>query len=163
MPIISDTTACLCGSGSSYAECCRRFHVNEAVAPSAEALMRSRFTAYALRNIEYLLATWDAAKRPTGIDFSKETAQWHTLLILSCRKGGALDNKGVVEFKAFYKQDDDEYFMHEISRFVKTGQRWFYVDGIVKAVSKVAASTDTGRNAACACGSGKKFKRCCGK
>ncbi|WP_343222141.1 YchJ family protein [Methylomonas paludis] len=163
MSTISDTKHCLCGSDLSYADCCQRYHSGAAQAPSAEALMRSRFSAYAMRNVDYLLVSWDVAKRPAEIDFSKETAQWQHLQIINCKKGGIQDSKGIVEFKAFYTQDGDEFFMHEISRFVKNGQRWLYLDGIVKSVSKVGLQNQTGRNAACACGSGLKFKRCCGK
>lgn len=125
--------------------------------------MRSRFSAYALRDIDYLLSSWDAGTRPKEIDFSRETAEWHKLIIVGSKKGGVQDSKGVVEFKAFYIQDNDEYFMHEISRFVKTGQRWFYVDGVIKAAGKVAKEVASGRNAPCPCASGKKFKHCCGR
>lgn len=125
--------------------------------------MRSRFTAYARRDAEYLLASWDAGRRPAAIDFSRETAQWRKLLILDVRKGQPRDNKGMVEFKAFYHQDNSEYFMHEISRFVKSGQRWLYLDGVIRAAGKVVADAAGGRNAACGCGGGKKFKHCCGR
>lgn len=125
--------------------------------------MRSRFSAYAKRNVDYLLDTWESSTRPAEIDFSKETAEWQKLQIVNCKKGCAKDSKGIVEFKAFYHQDGVDYFMHEISRFVKTGQRWRYLDGVIKAAGKVESSTSGGRNALCACGSGKKFKRCCGK
>lgn len=125
--------------------------------------MRSRFTAYTQRNVDYLLATWDADKRPVNIDFSKETAEWQKLQILSSKKGGAQDNKGIVEFKAFYRQDGMDYFMHEISRFTKKGQDWLYLGGIIKATGKVEFCLSTGRNTPCACGSGKKFKHCCGR
>jgi len=125
--------------------------------------MRARFTAYAQRNVDFLLATWEASKRPDTIDFSKETADWQRLQIVGCKKGGAKDSKGIVEFKAFYHQDGMDYFMHEISRFVKTGQGWLYLDGVIKAAGKVETSVNSGKNALCACGSGKKFKRCCGK
>jgi len=158
-----ETVACLCGSGLPYTECCDRYHGGEHTPPTAEALMRSRFTAYARRDVDYLLNTWDANKRPATIDFSKETAQWRKLAIVGTKKGGAQDSKGIVEFKAYYSQDGDDYFMNEISRFVKTGGRWLYLDGDIKAAGKVNANTDTGKNAPCACGSGKKFKRCCGR
>lgn len=125
--------------------------------------MRSRFSAYARRDVDYLLATWDASKRPANIDFSKETAQWQKLTIVDTKKGGAQDSKGIVEFKAYYRQDGEDYFMHEISRFVKSDSRRRYLDGVIKAAGKVVANTDTGKNAPCACGSGKKFKRCCGR
>ena len=125
--------------------------------------MRSRFTAYAQRNAEYLLASWDAHKRPASIDFSKETAHWRKLQIINIKKGNVQDLTGVVEFKAFYSQEGVDCFMHEISRFVKTEQRWLYLDGVVKAAGKVGQTDDQGKNAPCACGSGKKFKRCCGR
>ena len=168
MPMnIPESENCLCGSGVSYVNCCSPFHQGLAAAPTAETLMRSRFSAYAQRNADYLLKTWDNGKRPDDIDFSKETATWHRLQIIQCKKGGISDSKGVVEFKAYYRQDDIEYVMHEISSFIKQGQHWLYQDGVVKSIAKVNADHSTtvnqGRNALCACGSGKKFKRCCGQ
>lgn len=161
--MISDTSqTCLCGSGLPYTACCGKYHNGEAYPATAQALMRSRFSAYALRNVDYLLATWDAGKRPAAIDFSKETAQWQKLVIVGSKKGGTHDSTGIVEFKAYYLQDGEACFMHEISRFVKLGSRWQYLDGVIKAAGKVSAAADTGKNAACPCGSGKKFKRCCG-
>lgn len=160
MPIIDDTT-CPCGSELTYTDCCGRLHSKEQRAITAEQLMRSRFTAYTQRNADYLLATWTASKRPASIDFSKETAEWQKLHIVSCKKGGAKDNKGIVEFKAFYRQDGIDYFMHEISRFIKTGQDWFYLDGVIKAAARVEKNASMGRNSPCNCGSGKKFKHCC--
>lgn len=161
IPNLSDCN-CLCGSGLDYNNCCGAFHSGEQSPVTAEALMRSRFTAYALRNSDYLLSTWDSSKRPATIDFSKETAEWQSLSIVSTKKGGRNDSKGVVEFKAFYRQDDNDYFMHEISRFIKSGSRWLYLDGVVKAVGQVGLTRHSGKNAPCSCGSGKKFKRCCG-
>lgn len=161
--LFPDHELCLCGTGIAYASCCGIYHRGEQLPPTAEATMRSRFSAYARRDVDYLLASWDASKRPSHIDFSKETAQWQKLLVLNIKKGGVKDSKGIVEFKAYYQQDGEEYFMHEISRFVKTGQRWLYLDGVVKAVSKAQSNIETGRNALCSCGSGKKFKRCCGR
>lgn len=157
-----DTENCLCGSGQAYFACCGPFHNGEKRPDTAERLMRSRFAAYAKRNVDYLLATWDAAKRPDNIDFSKESAEWQKLQIINCKKGGIKDSKGLVEFKAFYQQNGEDYFMHELSRFVKSEGQWLYLDGVIKAAGKVTASSNTGRNALCSCGSGKKFKRCCG-
>jgi SEC-C motif-containing protein len=155
-------TLCRCGSGIDYAQCCGPFHSGEKKPATAEALMRSRFTAYALRNADYLQNTWDAAGRPEAIDFSKETVEWLRLEIAKVKKGGAKDNKGVVEFKAYYLQDGEEYVMNEISQFVKRANGWFYLDGVVKSIGKVGLQANQGKNAPCPCGSGKKFKRCCG-
>jgi SEC-C motif-containing protein len=162
MTLPMENIPCLCGSGLDYAKCCARYHTGEALPLTAEILMRSRFSAYARRDAAYLLATWEDAKKPKMIDFSKETAEWQRLQIISTKKGGAADNKGLVEFKAFYRQDNADCYLHELSQFVKVAQQWLYVDGHIKAAGKVNASVDTGRNALCACGSGKKFKRCCG-
>lgn len=152
---------CLCGTGLNYSDCCARYHNGEQPA-TAEQLMRARFCAYAKRNANYLLSSWASEKRPAKIDFSKETAEWQRLQIIQCKKGRDKDNKGLVEFKAFYSQEGEEHFMHEISRFVKQNQRWHYLDGVIKAAGKAEASQNSGRNALCSCGSGKKFKRCCG-
>ena len=157
-----NTLACLCGGSSPNTDCCELLHSHTAVAQTAEQLMRSRFTAYAMHNVEYLLASWDKSKRPDTIDFSKDNSTWTRLEIVSTKKGSEKDSKGIVEFKAYYLLNDEEYVMHEISRFKKTEGHWFYLDGVVKAVKKVNQAVAQGKNAPCSCGSSKKFKRCCG-
>lgn len=157
-----DHKRCLCGSGLDYSQCCAPYHTGDKNAGTAEILMRSRFTAYALRDSTYLLATWDVSKRPDNIDFSKERAEWQSLEIIDCKKGGPADSKGLVEFKAYYRLDGEEHVLHELSRFKKSGGRWFYLDGQIKAAGPVGQPLNQGRNAPCPCGSGKKFKRCCG-
>ncbi len=161
--LISDTHAlCLCGSNLPYQICCRPYHLNEKYPTTAAQLMRSRFTAYALRNSDYLQATWDVHKRPKHIDFSQETVRWLKLDIIALTKGTAQDQRGIVEFKAFYSLAGQTAVMHEISRFKKIANRWFYVDGVVKSIVNTDSQViQQNRNALCACGSGKKFKRCC--
>jgi SEC-C motif-containing protein len=154
---------CLCGSGLDYQHCCGLYHSGLKIAPTAQILMRSRFTAYAMHNADYLQATWDVSKRPEKIDFSKETAQWQHLEIIQIKKGGINDEKGIVEFKAYYLQDGEASVMNEISRFKKSAGRWFYLDGVIKSIGKLHQTSQQGKNALCACGSGKKFKRCCGQ
>lgn len=158
-------TSCLCGSEIKYSLCCELFHNKESTPTTAEALMRSRFTAYANKNEAYLLETWSKSKRPEKIDFSKEEAIWTKLDIVKTKKGTKKDSKGIVEFKAYYTLEDEPYVMNEISRFIKTKTtgHWRYYDGIVKSVAKANQQTNQGKNAPCSCGSGKKFKRCCGK
>lgn len=156
-------TLCLCGSQLQYELCCQPFHQHKKKPVTAESLMRSRFTAYAMQNEAYLLETWDAKKRPEAINFAKEEAEWTRLEIVSIKKGEEKDKKGIVEFKAYYSIDDEGYVMNEISRFKKEEGKWLYLDGLVKAVVKVGQQTNLGKNAPCSCGSGKKFKRCCGK
>ncbi|AGN19173.1 hypothetical protein J433_08780 [Corynebacterium glutamicum MT] len=115
---------CPCGTGLTYGECCYRFHSGEWVAPTAEALMRSRFTAFAVGNSQYLLDTWDPETRPSelgldvGIDF-------YRLDILETTGGGPFDSTGTVKFQAFYKglasgvQEED-------STFRKVNGAWVY-------------------------------------
>jgi SEC-C motif-containing protein len=136
---------CPCGSGKVYSECCELYHDGLQIPATAELLMRSRFTAYALRNADYLLLSWDESKRPDSINFSKETAEWQRLQIISSKKGSAKDSKGRVEFKAFYCQDGEDCFMHEISRFVKIGGHWRYLDGVIKAAGKVEGQRIPGK------------------
>ena len=156
-------THCLCGSNLAYQHCCGLLHTNQSHALTAEALMRSRFTAYAMHKETYLLQTWDTTTRPASIDFSKETGEWTGLEIIARKKGQLKDNKGTVEFKAYFTLDDEPRVMNEISRFVKKLDHWHYLDGKVKSISPTKGSFNQGLNAPCACGSGKKFKRCCGK
>lgn len=120
---------CPCGTGLTYGECCYRFHSGEWVAPTAEALMRSRFTAFAVGNSQYLLDTWDPETRPSelgldvGIDF-------YRLDILETTGGGPFDSTGTVKFQAFYKgltsgvQEED-------STFRKVNGAWVYSIGDV--------------------------------
>lgn len=125
--------------------------------------MRSRFSAFVLHLEDYLLATWDKSKRPAHIDFSKDTTEWQRLEIIGCKRGKADDNKGIVEFKAYYRLNDEEFALHEISRFTKQQGKWLYLDGAVKSIAQTGQLTEKGLNAPCNCGSGKKYKRCCGK
>jgi SEC-C motif-containing protein len=159
---MNDAQNCLCGQSLDYAQCCGVFHNGEKLPATVETLMRSRFTAYAMHNADYLSATWDTAKCPKTIDFSRENAEWRRLEIIEVKKGGLKDSKGIVEFKAYFLLEGEEYAMHEISRFIKTNGRWFYLDGTVKSIAKVGQKTNLGKNAPCSCGSGKKYKRCCG-
>jgi len=154
---------CLCGSNRLLIDCCEIYFSGMQSAPTAEKLMRSRYTAYALHNAEYLLATWDSKKRPETIDFSKDRAEWQQLEIISKQKGEEKDTRGLVEFKAYYLQDGKEYVLREVSRFKKKQGVWFYLDGAVKSIADNSQTANQGLNAPCGCGSGKKFKRCCGK
>lgn len=162
MPTKLDPDNCLCGTKLVYSDCCGRFLNGNSIPKTAEALMRSRFCAYVLGNNDYLMATWDESKRPKNLDFAKQTTQWSKLLIVSSKNGSERDSTGIVEFKAFYLQNDKEFYMHEISHFVKKNNNWFYLDGLIKSLATELKSS-LGRNTTCHCGSGKKFKFCCGR
>ena len=125
----NEAIACPCESGRTYATCCAPLHRGEAIADSAEALMRSRYSAYVRGDRDYLLATWHASTRPSTLDFSDAaTTRW---LGLDVRRHEQHDaDRATVEFIARYKTGGAPAVrLHEISRFVREDGRWFYVDG----------------------------------
>ncbi|WP_040525033.1 YchJ family protein [Gordonia effusa] len=118
---------CPCGSGEVFGDCCRPLLAG-APAPTAERLMRSRYTAFVVDDAEYLLETWHRAKRPSQLVLDDELT-WRRLDVLATQHGGPFDTTGMVEFEAFYRGPDGRGSLHERSRFVKQGRDWFYVDG----------------------------------
>lgn len=119
---------CPCGSGNALAACCGRHLDGTAPAPTAEALMRSRYTAYALGNEPYLLSTWHASTRPASLDMAEPPVpKWIGLKVL--RHEQQDDAHAIVEFVARYKVNGRAFKLQETSRFVKEDGRWFYVDG----------------------------------
>lgn len=153
---------CPCGSLLLYADCCGVYHAGVAIPSTAGTLMRSRFSAFAVQNAAYVLQSWDETTRPAAFDLTDDPTIWQALEIVKTQKGAVNDTTGLVEFKAYYTLSGEAYVLHERSRFIKRQERWFYVDGFIKAHALIAAKTMQAKNAACACGSGKKFKRCCG-
>ena len=122
-----DGPACPCGSGRAYTWCCGAFH-DGADAPTAEALMRSRYSAYVLEREAYLLDTWHAGTRPPSLDLDQgKTTRWLGLEIRRHEHTGP-DN-AIVEFVARYKIAGRAFRLHETSRFVHEDGRWYYVDG----------------------------------
>jgi SEC-C motif-containing protein len=144
---------CPCGSGEALADCCGRYH-SGGVPPTAEALMRSRYSAYVLKNSGYLRDSWYSSPRPVDLDISHDDTRWQRLVIITTEQGGEADEEGAVEFVAYFQGGQ----LHERSRFLREGARWFYLDGEILP----PLEEKVGRNAPCHCGSGKKFKRCCG-
>jgi len=120
--------ACPCGSGHAYAACCGRYLDGDELPATAEQLMRSRYTAYALAREDYLLATWHASTRPPSLGF-EPAQQWLGLKIVRTEAGGADDAEGRVAFVARSKLGGRAQRLEEDSRFVKEGGRWYYVDG----------------------------------
>jgi len=128
-PIYPDTTRCPCQSGERYGACCGVYHRGDSLAPTAERLMRSRYSAYATGMREYLLATWHPQTRPAELELDRHT-RWFSLEILSRAEGGLLDNSGNVEFVARYRSDGVVGEQHETSRFVREKSAWLYLDGL---------------------------------
>ncbi|KHK98445.1 preprotein translocase [Microbacterium mangrovi] len=99
---------------------------------TAEGLMRSRFAAFKRGDADWLLRTWHPSTRPRSLDLT-DNPRWRGLQIVDTASGGATDSAGVVEFRATYLQDDGGVgVLHERSRFVREGDRWFYVDGDIR-------------------------------
>jgi SEC-C motif domain protein len=157
---------CPCCSELEYEKCCAPYIAKEKNAPTAEALMRARYTAYVEGEIDYVRATTFLANHE---DFDEDGARkwsrdadWQGLEIVSTIAGGKDDNKGTVEFVARYLQDGEEAEHHEISQFKRENGKWYFVDGkFVGAATYVRTEPKVGRNDPCPCGSGKKFKKCC--
>ena len=116
--------------------------------------MRSRYSAFVLRDAAYVLASWDARTRPSSMDFDEHT-QWLGLTVHAASEQG---NAGEVSFSARFKEADGWYELAEVSSFEKSADGfWRYVDGNAKF-----QKLSIGRNDDCPCGSAKKFKKCCG-
>lgn len=118
------TEACPCG-GVSYAACCEPWHLG-VPAPTAEVLMRSRYSAYVRKLEPYLLATWHPDTRPASLDLADDTTQW---LGLEVRRHDTDGDHAIVEFVARHKVGGKAYRLHETSRFVREDGRWLYIDG----------------------------------
>jgi SEC-C motif-containing protein len=156
---------CPCGSGEVYELCCEPF-LKGRPAPTALALMRSRYTAYVEKNIDYIVATADP-KRRAHVDRAAsqawaDEATWHGLSIIGVTDGGPGDKEGFVEFVVRYAAAGQDREHHERSRFRKISGRWHYLDAVPMNAGPVRAAPKPERNAPCSCGSGKKFKRCHG-
>jgi SEC-C motif-containing protein len=123
------TERCPCLSGNPYDECCGPLHAG-APAPTAERLMRSRFSAFALGLPGYLLDSWHPSTRPASLDLDPEQ-RWTRLDILSTRSGGPFDSSGTVAFRAWWRSGTERGTLEETSEFVRESGRWYYVDGVV--------------------------------
>ena len=131
----SSQTPCYCRELDavklSYQQCCQPFHVGRAdhsVLPeTAEQLMRSRYSAFVLGLVPYLLATWHESTRPKELELDPQM-RWMGLEIIKTRSGGAEANRGVVEFAAHYLEGSYEAQQHEVSTFVRENGAWYYLD-----------------------------------
>lgn len=121
------TPGCPCGSGLALASCCGPRLDGSVPAETAEALMRSRYTAYATRDAGYVFRTWHPRTRPDEVTL--DDTRWTGLEVLRVEAGGADDATGVVEFVATWRSGRDVGRLHEVSRFEQRARRWLYVDG----------------------------------
>lgn len=145
---------CLCGSLNSYTLCCEKFISHSALPTTPEELMRSRYSAYSLKNIDYISNTI-AGPASKGFDPVEafKWAQQVTWIKLEVMKSFIDNHKGYVEFRAHLEIEQEKHILHELSEFMFINGQWFYTNGIIpKKIS---------RNDNCPCGSGEKFKKCC--
>ena len=161
-----DSENCPCNSKRRYLDCCGLFLESDQKATTAEQLMRSRYSAHVKNKIEYIIntvhsSTRENTDRNTIEQWARQTS-WQGLEVLNTTAGGVNDLAGRVVFKAHYKLDGQLKFHHEDSVFKKEAGHWFYVDGTTPK-TQPKRSLKLGRNSPCHCGSGKKFKKCCGK
>jgi SEC-C motif-containing protein len=161
-------THCYCGSGQEFDACCGPILTGTEPAATAEALMRARYSAFVTKQAEFLHESLHPEYR-NDHDVAAtrrwaERSQWLGLKILDVKAGRPEDDEGTVEFIATYKDHDLVKPHHEISSFRKLDGNWYFVDGeLVPPVTEVRSQPKVGRNDPCPCGSGKKYKKCCGR
>ncbi len=160
--------SCPCGSLKSYKSCCELFISGEKLPETAEALMRSRYSAFAKAEIDYLIDTIHPDKRKefdrkSVVAWAKKS-EWLDFKLLDTQKGGSEDSEGQVEFIAEYRQKGKRRHHHELAQFKRADDRWYFYDGAAPEIKQVVRETaKIGRNDPCSCGSGKKYKKCCAK
>jgi SEC-C motif-containing protein len=150
------TSICPCGSGNLLDACCGHYHAGHP-APCAEALMRSRYSAYVLGLVDYLVATTLPAQQ-AGLDTAaigawSAQSTWLGLAVESSEVFGGQPEHAFVTFTARWHDSTGEHSHRERSSFVQNNKHWYFIDPTV--------DVKPGRNDACLCGSGQKFKKCC--
>jgi SEC-C motif-containing protein len=159
---------CPCGSNLAYDECCGPVIAGERSAATAEQVMRARYSAYVKKEIGYLFSSLHPDHRSDFDEKSTskwaENSEWHKLAILETFGGGPDDCEGRVEFIASFTERGITRDHHELASFSKQEGVWYFVSGgAVPPKQVVRSAPKVGRNDPCPCGSGKKFKKCCGQ
>lgn len=159
-------TQCPCESGKDFDLCCGPI-LDGAPAATPEALMRSRYTAFTMGRVDHLDRTLAPEKRDEAEQGEQEKfardAKWLGLEIRAASGGGPEDRTGTVEYVARFKFGPRKHALHELAEFRRDAEgRWLYVDGELNPKGPPRRVEKIGRNDPCGCGSGKKFKKCCG-
>ena len=160
---------CPCGLDSEYQSCCEPL-INGSVKPErAEQLMRARYTAHTLANIDYIVTTHHPHKRD-DVDTEQtrawaEKSEWLAFAINAVDAGGPDDDTGHIEFTASYRDPrGTRHVHHELSEFRKLDGEWYFYDAKMPNIAQFRREqSKVGRNDPCFCGSGKKYKKCCGR
>lgn len=159
--------SCPCGSQKKYVACCQPILEKTTTASTAESLMRARYTAHVMKNVDFIVKTthsssYDPKHHKKIVDWVATTT-WKELQVLETHKGGSEDQEGYVLFRACYEQNGEAKVHNEHSYFKKEQGNWYFVRGRLPVVKNTPARRQkVARNAPCPCGSGKKYKRCCG-
>jgi SEC-C motif-containing protein len=128
--MVDDALPCPCGSGAELGACCGPIVRGERLAPTAERLMRSRYTAFVLEDEPHLLRTWHESGRPTDVRFVPGQ-QWTGLDVLATVAGDLFDQEGEVEFRAHHERRGRPHSLHELSRFVRDDDgAWVYLGAV---------------------------------
>ncbi len=157
-------STCPCGSTKPYSTCCEPIIKGTLPGPTAESVMRARYSAYVKAEIEFITQTQKSEN--ADLEATKkwsEESTWLGLEIVKTEKGLEADETGVVEFIASYINKGLKLNHHEVSEFKKENGKWMYAKGQVIPTQVVRTEPKLGRNDPCHCGSGKKFKQCHGK
>ena len=162
------TDSCPCKSGKTFGECCAPIIAGEKKAPTAEALMRARYSSYVSGDVQFLRKS---STKEVQKEFDERaskawsrSAKWHGIEIISTEKGQEGDDTGVVEFRALYTANGEFCNHHEVSTFVREAGDWLFADGNLVGEEPIKREEPKiGRNDPCPCGSGKKYKKCCGQ
>ncbi len=161
------TKPCPCGSGKEHIDCCEPYISGKKPAPTAEALMRARYSAYVEKSLPYLNESLapEALKDhdEESVKAWAEKAEWLGLEVHDTWAGGEGEEEGIVEFSAKYAIDGEECTHRERSYFRKIDDNWRYVEGQMVSGPPIKKEKKIGRNEPCPCGSGKKYKKCCGR
>ncbi len=150
---------CPCGSQLPYEQCCQAIHFDPKNAQKPEQLMRARYSAHALKLIDFIVQTYHpsvhAEQHRQAIE---DTAQLNWLSLTVIDAPSPTESEGFVEFDAQYEENNKAESLHERSRFLFEKDQWFYIDG---QYPEAPLPLKIGRNDPCSCGSGKKAKKCC--
>ena len=128
----ADSSRCPCGSGDVFGACCGPILRGQRRAATAQALMRSRYTAFAIGDLEHLLRSWHPGTRPGRAELAaslEQEVRWLRLDVHSADGGGPFDDAGTVRFSAVSKGSEGRRVQQELSRFVREDGSWYYVDG----------------------------------
>lgn len=165
---------CPCGSVFPYTDCCALLIRGATGADTAEDLMRSRYTANVLKEWDYLIQTRRLGERQDSRDLAaaNEGVEWKKLEVLHLQSGGLGDKEGEVTYAATFEKDGKKEILRETAKFLNEEGRWYYCGERSRPRIEppktsrspyIRAGAKVGRNDPCPCGSGKKYKKCCGK